>query len=95
MRKTTTGIAILLSLLFAGAVQAGEVRIGFVCRAMNSEFWQSVRSGALAAAKENPDIVLSVMAPDSETAVQQQVQIVEDQLVQGSGALCLAPCGSQ
>ena len=95
MRKTAAGITILLPFLFAGALQAGEVRVGFVCRAMNSEFWQSVRSGALAAAKENPDIALSVMAPDSETAVQQQVQIVEDEIVKGVDVLVIAPCGEE
>lgn len=91
-------LALCLSLaafLAAGTVFGGEIRIGFVCRAMNSEFWQSIRSGALAAASENPDVALSVMAPDSETAVQQQVQIVEDELVKGVDVLVIAPCGEE
>lgn len=93
MRKIM--LACLAVVLAAVPAFAGEVRVGFICRAMNSEFWQSVRSGALAAARENPDIILTVMAPDAETAVQQQVQIIEDELVKGVDVLVVAPCGEE
>lgn len=95
MRKLLIAATLALCVAGAGESRAGEVRIGFICRAMNSEFWQSVRAGALAAAEANPDIALSVMAPDSETAVQQQVQIIEDEMIKGVDVLVIAPCGEE
>ncbi len=88
--------AVLLALVLVGsAAAAGEMRIAVVLKALDAEFWLSVKAGADQAAKDNPDIKLTVMAPDREINVQQQVQIVEDLLVQGMDALALAPCGSQ
>lgn len=89
-------IALAFTLLIASfAAQAGEkYRVAYVLKALNSEFWQSVKNGADAAAKDNPDMQLVVLAPDSEVNVQQQVQIVEDVLAQGVDALVIAPCGA-
>ncbi|MCD8348984.1 MAG: sugar ABC transporter substrate-binding protein [Planctomycetaceae bacterium] len=95
MKRWKMWLACCVLVLAAMPTGAGEVRVSFVCRAMNSEFWQSVRAGALKAAAENSNIVLTVMAPDAETAVQQQVQIVEDELVKGVDVLVIAPCGEE
>ncbi|MCD8140480.1 MAG: sugar ABC transporter substrate-binding protein [Planctomycetaceae bacterium] len=89
-------LAFFAAVLVAGScVNAGEIRIAMILKALDAEFWLSVREGARDAAAANPGVTLTVMAPDRELNVQQQVQIVEDQLVQGVDVLCLAPCGSQ
>lgn len=79
----------------ANVVCAGQIKVAMVLKALDAEFWLSVKNGAEDAAKEAGNVTLSVMAPEREINVQQQVQIVEDQLVQGIDVLCLAPCGSQ
>jgi ribose transport system substrate-binding protein len=73
---------------------AGEIKIAMVLKAFDSQFWLDVKAGAEDAAKAAGASIV-VMAPDREINVQQQVQIVEDQLVQGIDVLCLAPCGGQ
>lgn len=93
MRKFIS--VLLLVALSATAAYAGQYKIGFVAKAMNSEFWMSVRNGAEAAAKEYPEIDLSVLAPDSEVNVQQQIQIIEDILIKGVDVLCVAPAGAK
>ena len=94
MRKYLLALAAVV--LFAGsAAIAGEMKVAVILKALDAEFWLSVRDGAVDAAKATPGVSVVVMAPEREINVQQQVQIVEDQLVQGIDVLCLAPCGSQ
>ena len=88
-------LSLLALLLVASVSSAGQIRVGLVLKALDSEFWLVVKAGGEEAAKENPDVKLTVMAPDRELNVQQQVQIVEDMLVQGLDVLALAPCGSK
>lgn len=89
-------LAAIASVLFlASAVDAAEIKIAVVLKALDAQFWLDVKTGAEDAAKSVPGVSITVMAPDREINVQQQVQLVEDQLVQGIDILCLAPCGSQ
>lgn len=87
--------ALCLFLFAVTTATAGEIKIAMVLKALDAQFWLDVKAGAEDAAKAVPGVTVNVMAPDREINVQQQVQIVEDQLVQGISALCLAPCGSQ
>ena len=61
---------------------------------MDSEFWLTMRSGAQKAIEGRDDVVLSVLAPDREINVDQQVSILEDQIQRGAKALVVAPAGS-
>lgn len=89
-------IALLLIVsIFGLSAHAGQIRVGFVPKAMDSEFWYAVRNGAEAAAKENPDVVLSVLSPDREVNVQQQIQIIDDMIIRGVDVLCVAPSGAK
>lgn len=92
MRKWILAAAMVFVVSLA---QAGQTRVAVVLKALDSEFWQSVKSGADAAAKANPAVALTILAPDREINVQQQVQIVEDILAKGTDVLVLAPCGGQ
>ena len=95
LRKLVLLLAVAALALGTGAA-AGEkaIKLALVCKAMDSEFWIDMRTGAQKAAREL-GVDLVVMAPDREVNVQQQVQIVEDLISQKVTALALAPCGAQ
>jgi ribose transport system substrate-binding protein len=80
----------------AGRTEAGEkkFKLALVCKALDSEFWQDMRTGGLKAGQEL-GVEVIVMGPDREVNVQQQVQIVEDLITQRIDGLALAPCGAQ
>ncbi len=95
-------VRILTSLTVAGALVAGCNRgpgetkktIALVPKAMDSEFWLAVRDGARKAVEGRADVTLSILAPDREINVDQQVSILEDQIQRGARALVVAPAGS-
>ncbi len=91
-----TAIAVA-ALLVAGCNRGGgdnKKTIALVPKAMDSEFWLSMREGAQKAIEGRDDVVLSVLAPDREINVDQQVSILEDQIQRGARALVVAPAGS-
>ncbi len=71
----------------------GGKRIAVVCKAMDSEFWMSVKKGAEDAGKETGATVF-VTAPDKESNVEGQFKIIEDLIQQKYDAICIAPCDS-
>ncbi|MCD8349436.1 MAG: sugar ABC transporter substrate-binding protein [Planctomycetaceae bacterium] len=94
MRKVL--VAALLFCLCVGVAGAGEkVTISLITKAMDSEWWRTVREGAEKFASENPDVTIHVLAPDREINVQQQIQIIEDQITNEVDCLVIAPCGAQ
>ena len=81
-------------LALAGCGRREEQRsIALVAKAMDSEFWLAVRDGARAAA-DGKAVQLSVLAPDREINIDQQVAILEDQIQRGADVLVVAPTGS-
>jgi len=93
---TRTAAVALLAALAAGACNRGkeDVTIALVTKAMDSEFWLSVADGAKAGAAERPGVKLTIVAPDREINVDQQVSILEDQVRRGVKALVVSPAGS-
>jgi ribose transport system substrate-binding protein len=87
---------LLLSGLTAGACNRGkeDLTIALVTKAMDSEFWLMVADGAKAGAAERPGVKLTIVAPDREINVDQQVSILEDQVRRGVKALVVSPAGS-
>jgi ribose transport system substrate-binding protein len=78
-----------------GCSRGGETKtIALVTKAMDSEFWLAVRDGARKAVEGRQDVTLSVLAPDREINVDQQVSILEDQIQRGAKVLLVAPAGS-
>ena len=95
--RTAAGLlAGLAAGLAGGACQRGpeDVTIALVTKAMDSEFWLSVADGAKAGAAERPGVKLTIVAPDREINVDQQVSILEDQVRRGVKALVVSPAGS-
>ncbi|HXU35232.1 MAG TPA: sugar ABC transporter substrate-binding protein [Blastocatellia bacterium] len=68
-------------------------RIVIVTKALDSEFWQTLKSGAEEAARQHPDVELSVLAPEREINIDQQVSILEDQILKKVSALAVVPGG--
>lgn len=88
-------LAATLALAFASCNRGpGAITIALVPQAMDSEFWLAMAEGARAAAGARPDVRLSIVAPDREINVDQQVSIIEDQVRRGIRALVVAPSGT-
>ena len=86
----------LALLLVAGCSREGATRkhrIVIVTKALDSEFWQTLKSGAEEAARQHPDIELAVLAPEREINIDQQVAILEDQILKKVSALAVVPGG--
>lgn len=90
-------LACFLLLLFAFGCagrtsSSGKPRIAVVLKALDSEFWLSVKQGAESAAREKAE--LGIAAPEREINIDQQVAIIEDQISRNVAALVLAPAAS-
>ncbi len=85
---------ICLLALSCGRSSGGKaLRITVVAKALDSEWWQRVKSGAEDAARSAPDVRLAVLAPEREINIDQQAAILEDQITKGVSALAVAPAG--
>jgi ribose transport system substrate-binding protein len=90
-----TACLVLATVAVPGCSRGGETKtIALVTKAMDSEFWLAVRDGARKAVEGRTDVTLSVLAPDREINVDQQVSILEDQIQRGAKVLLVAPSGS-
>lgn len=74
--------------------KSATYRVTIVTKALDSEFWLALKSGAEAAAREHPDVELTVLAPEREINIDQQVSILEDQILKKVSALAVAPAGA-
>jgi len=89
-------VGVMLLLLVGGCNRRDATRkhrIVIVTKALDSEFWQTLKSGAEEAARQHPDIELSVLAPEREINIDQQVSILEDQILKKVSALAVVPGG--
>lgn len=68
-------------------------RITIVTKALDSEFWQLLKQGAKDEAEKHPNASVTVLAPQREINIDQQVNILEDQILKRVSALVVAPCG--
>lgn len=86
-------IIICFTIIMCGPTTEKRYRITIVTKALDSEFWQKLKQGAEDAAKDYPNVKLSVLAPIREINIDQQVNILEDQILKRVSALAVAPCG--
>jgi len=66
------------------------IKIGVVVKALNSDFWKTVEAGARAAGEEL-GVEVEVLGPSAETAVSEQIDMIEDQITKQVSALAIAP----
>src|SRR5207244_3665799 len=83
----------LLPRACGGTDRAKTIEIALVTKALDSEWWQRVKSGAEEAARAVPGVRLAVLAPEREINIDQQAAILEDQITKRISALAVAPAG--
>jgi ribose transport system substrate-binding protein len=91
------GAILVWALIVSGCGRAEKTvthRIVVVTKALDSEFWLTLKQGAEAAAREHPDVELAVLAPEREINIDQQVSILEDQILKKVSAIAVAPGGA-
>jgi ABC-type sugar transport system substrate-binding protein len=71
----------------------GKLRIAYVVKAMSDQFWIDMRNGADEAAKEF-NVDLTFQAPDKETDVEKQIQMVENAIISKVDAIILSASSS-
>lgn len=89
MKLLKTCLAVSALALTAGAVQAGEIAV--IVKTTNSNFWQNVNKGAQAAIEGQSEHTITFDGPASESAVADQVGMVENAINRGVSGLVLAP----
>lgn len=90
------GLAAFLIVSLVWRTQAGshEVELAMVFKTKNNPFWVDMEQAANEAAQK-AGVRLLVQAPERETDVEKQMQIVENLIQKHVDALVLAPCGSR
>ena len=91
MKKFKLGVtAAALGLAMGGAHAAGG-EIAVIVKSSNSNFWQNVQKGAAASIKEMKGYTMSFQGPASESAVADQVNMVENAVNRKVAGIVLAP----
>lgn len=87
-----TATVLGLSTLFAGSVWAKSQEIAVIVKSANSTFWQNVQKGAKAAEKDlGGKYQVNFQGPDAETAIDAQVNMVENAINRKVAGIVLAP----
>ncbi|MBO6510465.1 MAG: ABC transporter substrate-binding protein, partial [Roseibium sp.] len=85
----TTAMMASALVLSAAAAQAGEIAV--IVKTTNSNFWQNVNKGATAAIEGQSDHTMTFNGPASESAIADQVSLVENAVNRGVAGIVLAP----
>ena len=72
------------------ALAAGK-EIAVIVKTSNSNYWQNVQKGAQASAKKAPAYSITFQGPASESAIADQVSMVENAVTRKVAAIVLAP----
>jgi len=75
--------------LLAASAQAGEIAV--IVKTTNSTFWQNVNKGASAGMKEIDGHTMTFSGPASESAIADQVSLVENAVNRHVAGIVLAP----
>lgn len=73
-----------------GGKDLSNIHVGFVVKSLSDSFYVLMKAGAEAKAEEM-GIQLTFIAPNSESDVQSQVDMIQNLLGQGINALCVSP----
>ena len=68
----------------------GDITVGFVVKSLSDSFYVLMKAGAEAKAKEM-GVTLNFIAPNSESDVQAQVDMIQNLIGQNVSALCVSP----
>ena len=85
---------VLLSLAFLASMAFSQ-EIAVIVKTGNSSFWQNVQTGCFDAQKElkktTPKLSVTFLGPQSESNVNEEINIVESAIDSGAKAIVLAP----
>lgn len=85
----TTVLATGILAATASVASAGEIAV--IVKTTNSSFWQNVNKGASAAIANHAEYTMTFNGPASESAIADQVALVENAINRGVSAIVLAP----
>ncbi len=96
MRHSLLGALAALTLISCGKEKPADAKpvVALVMKTLNNPFFVDMEKGARQAA-DSLGIELIVQAPDRETDVERQMQIVENLISRGVTAIALVPSGSR
>lgn len=90
MKKLATALLTsAIALWSVSTVQAGEIAV--IVKTVNSTFWQNVQKGADAAIKDVKGHTMTFQGPASESAIADQVNMVENAVNRQVAGIILAP----
>src|SRR5271169_3612981 len=94
--KQYLGVAVgtLIAMGLSAGVRADETYIPLICKGFQHQFWQAVKAGAEAAAKEN-NVKITFEGPETEAMVDKQVDMLSAALAKHPNALGLAALDSK
>ncbi|PIO99235.1 sugar ABC transporter substrate-binding protein [Pleomorphomonas carboxyditropha] len=88
--KALLAASIVAGVGLSPAAAADKVKIGLVLKTMTTPYWQAMIAGAQDVAREN-DVDLVMLAPPTEDAVEQQINMFQDVLSQNPAVMIFAP----
>jgi ribose transport system substrate-binding protein len=89
--KNFITIALTSGVLAVAASVASAGEIAVIVKTTNSSFWQNVNKGASAAIEGHAGHTMTFNGPASESAIADQVALVENAINRGVSAIVLAP----
>jgi len=87
---TTTTTAKAGDTTVAATTAAGKITVGFVVKSLADQYWILMKAGAQVEA-DKEGVELKFIAPNSESDVQGQVDMIDTLVGDGVSALCIAP----
>lgn len=94
MKKlVSTALATGILAATASASMAGEIAV--IVKTTNSSFWQNVNKGATAAIADHPEHTMTFNGPAAESAIADQVALVENAINRGVAGIVLAPSDTE
>lgn len=89
----TTALATGILAATASFATAGEIAV--IVKTTNSSFWQNVNKGATAAIANHGDHTMTFNGPAAESAIADQVALVENAITRGVAGIVLAPSDTE
>jgi ribose transport system substrate-binding protein len=89
--KNLIGAALATSVLALSPLGATAGEIAVIVKTTNSNFWQNVNKGASAAIAAQAEHTMTFNGPASESAIADQVNLVENAINRSVSAIVLAP----
>lgn len=93
MRKLIVGALASVAAIwvFSSSAQAADKEIAVIVKTVNSTFWQNVQKGANAALKDLSGYTMTFQGPAAESAIADQVNMVENAVNRHVAGIVLAP----